>query len=1010
MCYKCSFNFIKKTMKNVLSVFLLLSICFVGYSQDGYYDENLSSNVYTASQVIGNTTVQPPDVAAFQKVNFVPVSNYTGRANVDIPIYQISAGSMSVPISLSYNSSGVKVSDMASSVGLSWSLNAGGVISRMIKGMDDFHVPHEVGGAGDRYMSPSGWLGYEHPSILPDHAGENFYNDAEPDTFIANAPGLSMRYIHEKNAEPIGLGQQGNIINETIGLVTKNYLNDYTGTYNDITFFGLENIDIISTSGIVYSFASPDASRHHGSPSGSGNIYKIESYRLDKMVDPNTNQTIDFEYEQYSNYFYDEQLSQHFSYDGGTGLNFGDPIKYNVYPVTQRLKKIIFDKGSVEFTYGLLNREDNTGDKALTEVKVIDTDGNTIKHIKLSYGYFQSSIASTTPQSKRLRLDRVYEVDANLNELPGHTFTYNTLYQMPPRGSYAHDFLGYNNGSYNASITDPIPKYYYKYDKVTPFYDATAIPLAGNYSLEANVNYAKTYSLTKITFPTGGYNEYEYELNSFGTINGGGLRIKSQKLVDGKGGEQILDYTYDSGSIVKMPTYAVFGNGGGGIDTFISPQSQVEFTQGSFVGYRTVTVKNRIDNGYTIYIYASPSGYPNTPSTKTCDYTGGCQNWLTFGTPSLSIDNDYLRGKIMFETVYNKDDEKRLYKRYFYTQKEFSTINLKYLNKSENRPLNNCYNPDGSYKLGIDDCDGYWEELDLPIARDLLTSVITEDYQSDKLVTTQGFDNVQHTFKSVQDYTHDTQYPFVVSESKSVTVCEETIQGGQYCQDVYDDYTNTAVSKIVTYPIKGGATMQGNVISSLPYATELVGQNRLAVPLAIEYFGVNLNNEEHQYKDFGSNILALEKINSIARDASITPSETITKRGSKGRIIEYQKKNGVFVSRFYGYDGKYLIVEVVNSTESNMISNLQNLDTPFDQGTTADDISIRALMSDLRVAMPDAQITSYTHTPLIGINSITDARGETVYYHYDNFNRLEFIKDKNGKILSKNEYHYKNQQ
>ena len=40
------------------------------------------------------------------------------------------------------------------------------------------------------------------------------------------------------------------------------------------------------------------------------------------------------------------------------------------------------------------------------------------------------------------------------------TFSYDTTYQMPPRGSYAHDFLGYNNGSFNASITTPMPKYY----------------------------------------------------------------------------------------------------------------------------------------------------------------------------------------------------------------------------------------------------------------------------------------------------------------------------------------------------------------------------------------------------------------------------------------------------------------------------------------------------------------------------------------------------------------------
>jgi YD repeat-containing protein len=46
---------------------------------------------------------------------------------------------------------------------------------------------------------------------------------------------------------------------------------------------------------------------------------------------------------------------------------------------------------------------------------------------------------------------------------------------------------------------------------------------------------------------------------------------------------------------------------------------------------------------------------------------------------------------------------------------------------------------------------------------------------------------------------------------------------------------------------------------------------------------------------------------------------------------------------------------------------------------------------------------------LIGVTSSTDPRGQTVYYEYDAFNRLEKVKDQDGRILTKNEYHYKNQ-
>jgi hypothetical protein len=123
------------------------------------------------------------------------------------------------------------------------------------------------------------------------------------------------------------------------------------------------------------------------------------------MVDPSTNQTINFKYEKYAISFFDEIKESGGTYNGGSDIVFiNSGFSKVIYPTLQRLKKISFDKGEVEFIYGL-NRLDNIDEKALTEIIVKDTNGNTIKHIKLSYSYFQSSINRRTPQSKRLRLD-----------------------------------------------------------------------------------------------------------------------------------------------------------------------------------------------------------------------------------------------------------------------------------------------------------------------------------------------------------------------------------------------------------------------------------------------------------------------------------------------------------------------------------------------------------------------------------------------------------------------------
>lgn len=64
---------------------------------------------------------------------------------------------------------------------------------------------------------------------------------------------------------------------------------------------------------------------------------------------------------------------------------------------------------------------------------------------------------------------------------------------------------------------------------------------------------------------------------------------------------------------------------------------------------------------------------------------------------------------------------------------------------------------------------------------------------------------------------------------------------------------------------------------------------------------------------------------------------------------------------------------------------------------------------DIRIQPKDAQMTTYTYEPLVGMKSATDAKGQTVYYKYDSYQRLKYVKDQHGNILKQTEYHFQNQ-
>ncbi|MFN8353253.1 MAG: hypothetical protein U0Y10_02300 [Spirosomataceae bacterium] len=124
-------------MKSCLPIALLLLNLLLGWEASAQTATNSvkavqqtkATTALPVDKLLPQLTPKSPNVAAMAKYIEQPVSYYTGLPTIEIPLHTVSVGSLQVPITLSYHASGNRVNDMASWVGLGWSLKAGGAIT-----------------------------------------------------------------------------------------------------------------------------------------------------------------------------------------------------------------------------------------------------------------------------------------------------------------------------------------------------------------------------------------------------------------------------------------------------------------------------------------------------------------------------------------------------------------------------------------------------------------------------------------------------------------------------------------------------------------------------------------------------------------------------------------------------------------------------------------------------------------------------------------------------------------
>ncbi|WP_430968314.1 hypothetical protein [Spongiimicrobium sp. 2-473A-2-J] len=428
-----------------------------------------------------------PDVQQMEKYGEIPIGYYTGTPNISIDLYQISTRSdLAVPISLSYHPSGIRVDEKASRVGLGWSLNAEGVISRSVAGIKEFTVTGTRPTVGS--FDPNDYANHidDYNYALDVVAGEE---DSEPDVFQYNFLGRSGKFIFDDAGE-IHLIPKEAITISTNALMTQFTIVDEMGNSFLFTAMGMSVVGSNCSQGGASNYLGNNVST-------SWKLTKITTY---------TGEEVNFVY-RFFNYQYilAKEATDYFPVSIPAGCSTKPPencektITHNE-PV---LDRIDFTNGNVQFTYsdnvsypinGSNTRTDFSGNHALRKIAVSNSSG-AVKTYEFIYDYFGPT-GTSTEDDNRLKLTELIEVSSEKK----HRFTYNETQNLPARFSYSQDLWGFYNGKSNSTI---LPETYY------------GGSLIAGADRSVSTTHCQAGVLTKITYPTQGTSEFFYESNDY---------------------------------------------------------------------------------------------------------------------------------------------------------------------------------------------------------------------------------------------------------------------------------------------------------------------------------------------------------------------------------------------------------------------------------------------------------------------------------------------------------------
>lgn len=1014
----------------------------------------ISAQAFMQEASIDVPTYHPvsPNAASLGNYGLYPVNKNLGKASVSIPIYDLSFKSLSVPISISYNTSGIRLNDISSWVGLGWTLNAGGAIIRNTKGLPDLDFYSEVTDLSD-----------------PDFTSANFaymkeackaWEDTEPDQYVINALGITGSfYINQNNEYEVDF-EDASIAIKIDSIVDNDEIKAILPDGRLLIFGkGADGTDAteLTDSNLEYNYTVLDF---------------ITTWYLTELISSNRMDTISFSYKENGTGMkreYAKPESERAIVDGTTpaiGVNTNWQLGF-----TERkyLDKISYSNGYVEFITSA-NREDLEDDFQLDAIKVYEVDDNGSDQLideyhfvydyylrsggnypsNYSYNVYFNNDQQKNSREKSLRLLEMYRGTTSGTKHK-HQFSYNST-QLKRRCTTAQDYWGYCNSNTGTLIPQTNVTYCTigAYDNVIYNYENV-----GNGTRTVSESQMKAGVLEKIIYPTGGYTVFEFEANeSNSSILVGGLRIKSISNYDDAMATYPASkktYVYQFPNLIqplgnkgyerqyiynKIGTHAIisssphFNNNLGGepvieygqVTEYEYSEEEDEYNGKTVSYYQNVTNNQVLNGGPVIFNQFKHDDY-EIESQRVSDLLDVVYSSLI--DKNYFETNSWKRGKLTKEEIYKWNGS--AYDTLKSVEHTYETINTdtifnNYVYSPWEIPHTDWTVPDpysasGDYS-SLQYCYYQGETI---LGKKVLEQTVVKDYDqngSNPLTTTTDYfyDNDTH-LQLTRTHTTDsrgeriislTRYPDDVSGASSLIGGDlSTFQnagitkmkwGGDFSQinkpiqqEVYKDYDN----------------------DQLADANELLSVQRTA------------------YKEWGSSGVQPEIISSLK--GAVSPTNQLEERVEfhgydyYGNPNEVSRANDNHTSYIWGYRNQYPVIKAENASENALVSatiNAINSLTGYSGGmsdldellwdvegfsTSTQRNTWASFNSSLRSqsTLADAIITTYTYYPDIGLSSETDPNGNTTYYDYDSFNRLEKIRDKDNVQVQSTEYNYK---